>query len=585
MASHHTQANRLSIEALLNCFLREVALPNRWLSFTPTPLDGYLAELRLPAQNRRLFFHVHAVSTTANYHYLTLPAYSPNDPELDLDELTDCLLTELCQLEGQAECDELMAQIRCSRDVMSRILEASTQESSRPTGVVDTYVHSEQALTVGHRYHPTPKARQGMSEQALLDYSPEHGARFQWHCFSVPREDLKAYGQADLQSFIRQQWMGDLDVGEDRALLPVHPWQAGYLTRQSDVQAGLREGWLVDHGPAGQALYATSSLRSCYHPDLDFMVKGSLNVRLTNCVRKNALYELDTAVALSDALKPMASPLRQHGFSILFEPAYQSLGGARDVSRDMIEGFSFIARDNRFRDDWLGHRPVVAGALFAPRPGARPWVRDEIIAAGERLNTSYFNTALAWFEALLEVLVEPVIRLYVEHGVVLEPHLQNGVIGLQRHWPAHYYYRDMEGTKLVPEHWPASQLADLSERALESIYYDADRGWNRVCYCLFVNTLAQAVFYISGDDELLERSLWRVLAEYLGDLSRRMPEGRDRIQSVLQSAHLPNKANLLVRFRQQADRHAGYVPMANPIRQACNPDVAPASPSTLDAAV
>ncbi len=68
--------------------------------------------------------------------------------------------------------------------------------------------------------------------------------------------------------------------------------------------------------------------------------------------------------------------------------------------------------------------------------------------------------------------------------------------------------------------------------------------------------------------ELLERSLWRAVAEHLDDLCSRLPEGREHIQALLTSAYLPNKANLLVRFRKQADRQANYVMTANPISRA-----------------
>ncbi len=568
MVSHHTQADILSIEALLNCYLREVALPNQWLSFRHTPKDGYLAELSLTAQQRSLFFFVHSVSITGNYHYLRLPAHTPTGPRLGLSEVANLLLVELCHLENQAECLELQQQVLCSRTVMADILR---DHSALPLskGVVNAFVESEQALAVGHRFHPTPKARQGMTEAELRSYSPEHGGRFQWHCFSVPRECFYlSRGEPDLQAFIRTQWMPDLDVAADRALIPVHPWQAGYMKQDPQVQDWVARGLLSDHGRNGLPLVATSSVRTCYHPELDFFVKGSLNLRLTNCVRKNAIYELDTAVALSELLSDVSDPLKSQGFTLMSEPAYQSLHPDSGASRAMVEGFSFIARENPIRDESLGHRPVMAGALFSPQPSGRPLVVEELSAACKALKTSYFNTALLWFNALLEVMVEPTLRLYFEQGVVLEPHLQNGLIGLKRHLPVHYYYRDLEGTKLLPDHWPVQRLQSLSDQARQSLYYDNEKGWRRVCYCLFLNTLAQAVFYIGGGDELLERSLWRSVAEYLDELSSRLPVGRERIQSLLTSAYLPNKANLLVRFRKQADRQAGYVMTANPISRA-----------------
>lgn len=569
MVNHHTQADALSIEALLNCYLREVALPNQWLSFTPTALQGYLAELTLPVQQLSLFFHVHSVSITGNYHYLRLPSRVPDQPELELEALATLLLTELCHLENQADCSELHNQVRCSRTVMADILSGPSAPAALAQGVIEAFVQSEQALAVGHRYHPTPKARQGMNDAELRDYSPEHGARFPWRCFSVPLDThYQSRGVPDLQAFIRHQWMPDAEVANDRALVPVHPWQAGHLKRLPQVREWLAQGLLKDHGLAGKSLMATSSMRTCYHPELDYFVKGSLNLRLTNCVRKNALYELESAVRLSEVLGPLTQALAGQGFTLLHEPAYQSLSTEGGASLDMVEGFSFIARDNPIRHGELEHRPVMAGALFSPQPNGRALICAEITTASQAMNTGYFNTALAWFQALLDVMVEPTLRLFFEHGVVLEPHLQNGLIGLKHNIPVHYYYRDLEGTKLLPGRWPESRLAGLSDRTLQSLYYDADKGWNRVCYCLFLNTLAQAVFYIGRGDELLERSLWRTLADYLDDLGTRLPEGSDRIRGLLSSAYLPNKANLLVRFRRQADRQAEYVMAANPIRRA-----------------
>lgn len=568
MMSHHTQADILSIEALLNCYLREVALPNQWLSFRHTPRQGYLAELSLTTQQRSLFFFVHSVSITSNYHYLSLPSHQPSGPRLSLSELADLLLVELCYLEHQTDYSELREQVHCSRSVMADILRHS-RPGPLSNGVVNAFVQSEQALTVGHRFHPTPKARQGMSETELRAYSPEHGGRFQWHCFSIPLDQhYLTRGKPDLQRFIRDQWMPELPAAADRALLPVHPWQAFFLKKDAQVQQWLAKGLLLDYGAKGLPLVATSSLRTCYHPELDFFVKGSLNLRLTNCVRKNALYELDTAVILSEILHSACEPLKSHGFSIMREPAYQTLNQQGGASRFMVEGFSFIARENPIRNERLGHRPVMAGALFSPRPSDQPLIVEELSAACKQLKTSYFNTALLWFNALLEVMVEPTLRLYFEQGVVLEPHLQNGLVGLKNHLPVHYYYRDLEGTKLLPEHWPEQRLPALSDQARKSLFYDTEKGWQRVCYCLFLNTLAQAVFYISGDDELLERSLWRAVAEHLDDLCSRLPEGRERIQTLLTSAYLPNKANLLVRFRKQADRQANYVMTANPISRA-----------------
>ncbi len=44
------------------------------------------------------------------------------------------------------------------------------------------------------------------------------------------------------------------------------------------------------------------------------------------------------------------------------------------------------------------------------------------------------------------------LAAYFEHGVVLEPHLQNVLIGVDDDgMPRQVLFRDLEGTKLLPE--------------------------------------------------------------------------------------------------------------------------------------
>ena len=55
-----------------------------------------------------------------------------------------------------------------------------------------------------------------------------------------------------------------------------------------------------DLGPGGSPFTATASVRTLYGADA--FLKFSLNVRITNCLRKNAAYELTGAVALTRLL-------------------------------------------------------------------------------------------------------------------------------------------------------------------------------------------------------------------------------------------------------------------------------------------
>ena len=76
--------------------------------------------------------------------------------------------------------------------------------------------------------------------------------------------------------------------------------------------------------------------------------------------------------------------------------------------------------------------------------------------------------------------------------------------------PCCVWIRDLEGTKLLPEFWPADSLNQLSERALQSVYYSREQGWNRIGYCTFINNISEAVFFISEGNSKLEQALWSI---------------------------------------------------------------------------
>ena len=59
---------------------------------------------------------------------------------------------------------------------------------------------------------------------------------------------------------------------------------------------------------------------------------------------------------------------------------------------------------------------------FTTRPG---WI---LSSSSYLLDGTGPNTALNWWKAYLRLLVPPVLSAYFDHGLVLEPHLQNVLI-------------------------------------------------------------------------------------------------------------------------------------------------------------
>ncbi|MCZ8499721.1 hypothetical protein O9929_24780 [Vibrio lentus] len=74
---------------------------------------------------------------------------------------------------------------------------------------------------------------------------------------------------------------------------PCHPWES-YAFAKPSGQNGHEQGKIIPLGLGGENSYPLHPCALCT-ADMDWFAKFSINVRLTNCVRKNAWYELDSA--------------------------------------------------------------------------------------------------------------------------------------------------------------------------------------------------------------------------------------------------------------------------------------------------
>lgn len=481
--------------ALLNCLVREVGGPAG----------------RVRDEGDRLEIDLARTTVTAA---LARPSHGPSPrlagpftaagAELGWREVAELVAAELARHTG-TDNPEFLGQVASSHEAMSAL-----RRARRPGAPDGPLLASEQSLLAGHRFHPSPKARQG-APASWLPYSPEAGARF----------PLRLIGVAPGLS----AGAGDFSPLAEPDVLPVHPWQWRLLHERPLLRQALDSGLLRDLGEGPEAV-PTSSVRTVFVPDSGVFAKFSLDVRITNCVRKNSWYELAAAPLLTRLLKPLL------GDGLLGEPAYRTVALA---DRSLYEGLGVILREGAPRD------AVLAASLADPYGAFLPADLDPVV----------------YWESYVRAVALPVLQVFFEHGVVLEPHLQNVLIvhgpdGV----PVRAVFRDLEGTKLLP----AWDLDGLPRRVRESVTYDEERGWNRVAYCLFVNHLAELAAALADRDPDCEPVLWKTAARLLEEFS-----GHRRMREVLDGAPLPAKANLLARWSRSADRAAGYVMVANPL--------------------
>jgi siderophore synthetase component len=121
--------------------------------------------------------------------------------------------------------------------------------------------------------------------------------------------------------------------------------------------------------------------------------------------------------------------------------------------------------------------------------------------------------------------------------------------------------------KLVRGRFPAERVAHVTPRAQEALWYEEERGWDRIAYCLFVNQMCEVVAQLSGADAALETRLWDVVRQALVGYQLRHGCARsgEVIRKLLSGAPLPAKCNFLNRVHKRADRAAGYAAFPNPL--------------------
>ncbi|MEO3780162.1 IucA/IucC family protein [Micromonospora sp. B11E3] len=505
---------------LLGCLAREVSAPER----QTTLADGW-ALVRMPRSDVLLRCEVARVSEVGAHRY-TGPVQ-----RLSAEGWLPVTATELAVLVGDElrlrtgfSNDEFVTQVAASRDALDRILRRRPTVDPTPTGdpAIDSYVDSEQSLIHGHPRHPTPKWRSG--DPDLWDtYAPELRTALHAHWIGVPHDLIAEDGPFD--QFIAALQPPAAPPGH--VPLPVHPWQLRL--------AGPLDPRLRDLGPGGVTLRPTASVRTLYAPEADLFIKTSLHVRITNCLRKNARYELTGATALTRLLTRL--PLAV-GAALLPEPAYRTV----DVP-GLDETFGVILRGGLRTHLRPGDIPVLAAALAArPLPVADP---------------------VDWWHAYATLLVPAVLGLWAEHGVVHEAHLQNVVVVLDSdRYPVRMLLRDLEGVKL-----DTGRRADWLRDLPAPIGYHPEQAFNRVAYCLFVNHLAELAGALADAHPGVEAQLWATLRDVVSETTTTLG-APPQLRAVLAGVPLPAKGNLLVRWQRDADRHAGYVPFPNPIGQA-----------------
>ncbi|MFE9022713.1 IucA/IucC family protein [Streptomyces sp. NPDC007808] len=478
------RADAHAVAPLLNCFLREVA--------EPRPGTDGRRVYRLSGSGRLL---------------RVLGERRPAEPELRVagawqrvghPDLIKLVADELRRYTGVSNL-ELPAEMIDSRDAVAALLTAR----ARATVPDDPYQRSEQSLLTGHPHHPAPKARGGGPVAAWLPYAPEAHARFPLTLLGVRADAVVEEGDtAALDT------LGEAPPGY--RLLPAHPWQLGLV----DLAPAFADGRLIRLGTTGFDTWPTAAIRTLYAPERDLFLKFSLDVRITNDIRRLWRHDL-LKVRRTDAAATAAFAAGRAAW--LSDRGYRTADFA-------FEELAVLVRDG------------LRGHLL---PGATPLLAAGLVEGFDGSPLDGAADPALWWEAYLAQVVPPALEAFAEHGVVLEAHLQNTLVAVDAQgMPVQALFRDAEGVKL---------LTDVERAA----------GWERLVYCLVVNHLVEMAGALAERHPAVD--VWAAVRR---ELARHdLPE----VAGLLTAATLPGKTNLLLRWTNADGADARYRPLPNPL--------------------
>ncbi|MFI0742564.1 IucA/IucC family protein [Streptomyces sp. NPDC021100] len=436
---------------------------------------------------------------------------------------------------GTPNCS-LPAEMAASRAAVEAVL--ATRVHTAPPE--DPWLRSEQALVMGHPFHPAPKARSGGGPPAAwLRYAPEAYARFPLVLLGV-REDA-VVEDGDTRAL---DALGEAPPGY--RLLPAHPWQLELVGDRPEMRAAFADGRLVRLGHTARQARPTASVRTVFVPGEspretgprrrpeghrspatagDLFLKFSLDVQITNDVRRMRRHEL-RHVRRTDPLVTAAFAAMGGPAAWLSERCYRTVDG-------LFETCAVLVRDGLSRHLLPGTTAVLAAALAEGFDG-NPLDR--------------VTEPLAWWAAYVRCVVPPVLEAFARYGVVVECHLQNTLIAVDAQGtPVQSVFRDAEGAKV---------LAEMPRAP----------AWRRLAYCLVVNNLSDVAGALTHRFPWCGAELWAVARdefERCGTLPGlpALPE----LGALLASPTLPGKANLLSRWIGADGTDPRYLPVPNPL--------------------
>ncbi|EJL61437.1 GNAT family N-acetyltransferase [Flavobacterium sp. CF136] len=319
-----------------------------------------------------------------------------------------------------------------------------------------SFIEAEQSLILGHSVHPLPKSREGFNNEELEKYSPETAGQFPLHFFLIHPDNVLEKSAEDylMTDYLRKEIAAYADNNAKELLarypqwkvVPAHPWEAEYLLNQPEVKEMQSKQILFSLGQFGPSYTATSSVRTVYNDESEWMYKFSLHVKITNSYRVNYLHELNRGYDASELMKTDWGEGVQKDYpevQLICDPAYIAV-----IYQDtVIDGFSTSVRQNPFKGAASEKNVSMAASLTQDGVlGESSRMLNLISESASRQSKEASDVAVEWFKQYLNITIRPLIGIFNKYGFGAEFHQQNMLIEFDdKLFPSRLYFRDNQG--------------------------------------------------------------------------------------------------------------------------------------------
>jgi N2-citryl-N6-acetyl-N6-hydroxylysine synthase len=444
---------------------------------------------------------------------------------------------KICQIENaDSEHSALFQQrVEQSQNTIKHLLYSQKNKLSHARSFEDlSFKNTEQTLIFGHFAHPYPKLQEYKSQGPDMPSELEESLNLQWCLVKksiLQSEHSYFYQSSDVAGILKSTYLSEIqssaildDINEDYALFPFHPFQYQMLKNDEHIEKYLNDKKIIplDSDSILSSWIPTTSLRTIYNEKSEWMLKFSLNIRLTNSVRILQDNEVKRGIQIhevfeSTAGKAMLEEKEINPFSMIHEPLFLAI---KDEDNNILKNTIVIFRQNPFYKTDNNDSICLAALTQLGSDNITPLVCKIISKISKQAEETYETSAHKWFEAFLDTAVIPLVLLQARHGIYLGAHQQNLIIKLNaNNFPEKSFYRDCQGSGYSALGFEKFKTHSPSLNNPNGNVLPVDFANSLMGYYLFINSTLYTIKTIASGDIELEKLFFKTFANKLLSLT------------------------------------------------------------------